>query len=132
MLYGCVTWSPRACHYDTLGRAHYSFLTCCIGWRKHNRTDHPIFYLDTLVKTGGESIEATLRKRRILFAGFVARMEDTRLPKCVIFGELVGGAGSPGDKRKNGWGVFWTTSELSASTPTSGRSQPRTRGKGIR
>ena len=33
------------------------------------------------------------RRRRILLAGFVARMEDTRLPKCVIFGELVGGAG---------------------------------------
>ena len=23
MLYGCVTWSPRACHYDTLCRAHH-------------------------------------------------------------------------------------------------------------
>ena len=22
MLYGCVTWNPRACHYDTLHRAH--------------------------------------------------------------------------------------------------------------
>ena len=27
MLYGCVTWSPRACHYDALRRAHHSFLT---------------------------------------------------------------------------------------------------------
>ena len=93
MLYGCVTWSPRACHYDTLRRAHHRFLTRCIGWRKHNRADRPISYLDTLLKTGSESIEATLRRRRILFAGFVARMEDTRLPKCVIFGEMVGGAG---------------------------------------
>ena len=42
MLYGCVTWSPRACHYDTLRRAHNRFLTRCIGWRKHNRADHPI------------------------------------------------------------------------------------------
>ena len=25
--------------------------------------------------------------------GFLARMEDTRLPKCVTFGELVRGAG---------------------------------------
>ena len=41
MLYGCVTWSPRACHYDTLRRAHHRFLTRCIGWRKHNRADHP-------------------------------------------------------------------------------------------
>ena len=31
MLYGCVTWSPRACHYDTLRRAHHRFLTRCIG-----------------------------------------------------------------------------------------------------
>ena len=28
-----------------------------------------------------------------MFAGFVARMEDTRLRKCVMFGELVGGVG---------------------------------------
>ena len=61
MLYGCVTWSPLACHYDTLRRAHHRFLTCCIGWRKDNRADHPISYLDTLIKTGSESIEATLR-----------------------------------------------------------------------
>ena len=32
MLYGCVTWSPRVCHYDTLRRAHHRFLTRCIGW----------------------------------------------------------------------------------------------------
>ena len=122
MLYGFVTRSPRACHYDTLRRAHHRFLTRCIGWRKHNRADHPNFHLDTLVKTGSESIEATLRRRRILFAGFVARMEDdTRLPKCVVFGEMVGGAGCVGGRKKSGWGVSWTTSELSASTPTSRR-----------
>ena len=46
------------------------------------------------MKTGIESIEATLRRRRILFAGYVARMEYTRLPKCVLFGESVGIADS--------------------------------------
>ena len=92
MLYGCVTWSPRPCHYDTLRRAHRRFLTCCIDWPNQNRVDHLIFYLDTLIKMGSESIEATLRRRRILFAEFVARMEDTRLPKCVMFGELKGRA----------------------------------------
>ena len=50
MLYGCVTWSPRACHYDTLRRAHHRFLTRCIVWRKHNRADHPVSYLDTFIK----------------------------------------------------------------------------------
>ena len=58
ILYCCVTWSPRACHYDTMRRAHDSFLTRCIVWRKNNRTEHPISYLDTLMKTGSESIEA--------------------------------------------------------------------------
>ena len=106
MLYGCVTWSPRACHYDMLRRAHHSFLTRCIGWRKRTRTDHPISYLETLVKTGSESIEATLRKRRILFAGAVARMKDTRLPKCVMFGELVGGAVSSGGQEKEWMGCL--------------------------
>ena len=43
-------------------------------------------------------------------------MEDTRLPKCVMFGELVGGVGCVGGEKKSGWGVSWTTSELSAST----------------
>ena len=35
-----------------------------------------------------------------------------------------------GARKKSGKGVSWTTSELSASTPTSGRLQPRTRGNG--
>ena len=105
-LYGCVTWSPRACHYDSLHRAHHNSLTRCIGWRKNNRADHPVSYLDTLMKTGSESIEATLRRRRILFAGFVVRMEDTRLPEYVIFGELVGARVAWGARKKVGWGVF--------------------------
>ena len=66
----------------------------------------PISYLDTLVKTGSESTEATLRRRRILFARFVACMEDTRLPKCVMFGELVWGAGCAGEGGKRVDRVF--------------------------
>ena len=106
MLCGCVTWSPRAGHYNTLRRAHHRFLTRCIGWRKHNRADHPISYLDTLMKTGSESIEATLRRRRILSAGIVARMEDTRLPKCVMFGETVRAASCVGGQEKEWMGCF--------------------------
>ena len=38
-----------------------------------------------------------MRRRRILSSGFVARMEDTRVPKCVVLGEqLVGDAGCVG------------------------------------
>ena len=106
MLYGCITSSPRACHYDTLRRARHSSLTRCIGWRNNNRADYPISYLDTLIKTGSERIEATLHWRWILFAVFVVRMEDTRLPKCRMFGELLGGVGCVGDQEKEWMGCF--------------------------
>ena len=33
-LYGCVTWTLCACHYDTLRRALHIVLTRFIGWRK--------------------------------------------------------------------------------------------------
>ena len=41
-----------------------------------------------------------------MFAGFVMRIEDTRLPKCVMFGELVGGAGCVGGQEKEWMGCF--------------------------
>ena len=42
-----------------------------------------------------------MRKRRILFAGFVARMGEDRLPQRVMFGELVGGKGYSGGQEKD-------------------------------
>ena len=46
----------------------------CLGRRKRKRDDHALSYANALAKTASESIEAIVRKRRILFAGFVARM----------------------------------------------------------
>ena len=63
----------------------------CLGWRKRKRDDHALSYADALAKTASEGTEAIVRKRRILFAGFVARMGEERLPQRVMFGELVGG-----------------------------------------
>ena len=36
----------------------------------------------------------------------MARMEYTRLPKCVMFGEMVGGAGFVGGQAKEWIGCF--------------------------
>ena len=47
-----------------------------------------------------------MHRRRILFAGFVARMEDTSLPKCAVFGEVVGGAVCVGGKEKEWMGCI--------------------------
>ena len=130
MLYGFVTWSPRACHYDTLRRVRHRLLTRCIGWQRHDPTDHLISYLDPLIETGSDSIEATLRRRRVLFAGFVARMEDTRLPKCVMFGELVGGRGLCGGPGKRVGGVFPERSQTFGIDADQWTAAIQTRGNG--
>ena len=52
------------------------------------------------MKTGTESIDTITRRRWILFAGFVAGMEDTRLPNCAIFGGPMGIAGCVGGQEK--------------------------------
>ena len=42
-----------------------------------------------------------MRKRRILFEGFVARMGEERLPQRVMFGELVGDKSYSGEQQKD-------------------------------
>ena len=101
LLYGCMTWSPNKPEYERLPRVHHSMLLRCLGWRKRKRDDHTLSYADALAKTASESIEAIVRKRRILFAGFVARMGEERLPQRVMFGELVGGKGYSGRQEKD-------------------------------
>ena len=73
----------------------------CLGWRKRKRDDDTLSYANALAKTAAESIEAIVRKRRILFAGFVARLGEERLPQRVMFGEFVGGQGYSGGQEKD-------------------------------
>ena len=68
----------------------------CLGWRKRKRDNHTVSYADALAQTASESIETKVRKRGILFAGFVARMGEKRPPQRVMFGELVQGRGYSG------------------------------------
>ena len=77
--------------------------------------------------------EVIMSRRWILFAGFVKRIEATRLLKGAMFGEMMGGVGLRGGCRKRSrCGVSWTTSEYSVSTPTSRQLQARTRENGAR
>ena len=59
-------------------------------------------------------------------------MEDTRLPKCVMFGELVGGAGCVGGQEKEWTGCFLDDLRAFGIHADSGRLQPRTRGNGAK
>ena len=58
-------------------------------------------YKDALQRTKCESIETTVRMRRLLCSGALLRMGDHRLPKRVMSGELDNaGKRGPGGKEK--------------------------------
>ena len=89
----------------------------CLRWRKRKRDDHTLLYADALAQTDSESIAVMVRKRRILFAGFVARAGDERPIQMVRLGELVGGKGFSGGQRKD-WLVHLKGGERLLRGPT--------------
>ena len=78
----CVARSPTVANLAILRAAHHRLLLRCIGW-KDERCDgyHMLTYAYALAKTGRENVETAVRNRRILLAGFVARMDNQRLTK---------------------------------------------------
>ena len=87
LLYGYVTWTTRQENCRKLRTVHHRVLLRIIGARQH-RSDHRVLsYNRALELTGCDSIEATLRARRLLWAGALTRMDDGRLHKRVMSGE---------------------------------------------
>ena len=91
LLYGCMMWAPRRDHYRLLRRTHHRLLLRVIGYRRERGTYRQLSYAQALKKTGCQSVEATIRQRRLLFAGAMARQPAGRLPKRLMDGKLVGG-----------------------------------------
>ena len=90
LLNGCSTWTLRQEHYAKLRTAHHRVLLSIIGAQR-KRPDHRMTsYNRALEITRCESIETTLRSRRLLRAGALIRMSGGRRPKRIIFGNLEG------------------------------------------
>ena len=73
LLYGCVTWAFGKEHNAELQTAHHRFLLRFIGFQRRQRTDHFMSYAKALKKAQCESVEMTIRKRRLLNAGGIQR-----------------------------------------------------------
>ena len=91
LLYGCMTWAPRRDHYRLLRTTHHRLLLRVIGYRRERGIYQQLSYAQVLKKTGCQSVEATIRQRRLLFAGAMARQPAGRLPKRLMDGTLIGG-----------------------------------------
>ena len=90
LLYGCSTWTLRQEHYAKLRTVYHRVLLRIIG-AQCKRPDHRMTsYNRALEITRCESIETTLRTRRLLWAGTLIQMSGERLPKRIMFGNLEG------------------------------------------
>ena len=99
LLYGCVTRSPSKADYDRVRKVHHQMLLRFLGWRKRKRDNHILSYANVLVRTDSESVETTVRRRTMLFAGFVARMGEELLPRRVMFRGMLGSKGYSGGQQ---------------------------------
>ena len=90
LLYGCSTWTFRQEHYAKLRTVHHRLLLRIIGAQR-KRLDHRMAsYNRALEITGCDSIETTLRARRLLRAGTLIRMSGGWLPTRIVVGNLEG------------------------------------------
>ena len=104
LLYGCAAWTPLKGDYQKLRTAHHRMLLRILGaWCRSQ--DHRILsYHLALQRTGCESIETTVRTRRLLWAGALTRMDDHRLPRRIMVGALE----NPGRRGRGGKEREWT------------------------
>ena len=65
----------------------------CTGFQKKKRTDHLLSYRLALEIASSESIETTVRRRRLVLAASILGLGDHKLPKRLMVGVLIDGTG---------------------------------------
>ena len=84
LTYGCETWTPYRKHIKMLDAFHLRKLRsiCNISW-KDRITNHEV-----LSRCQISGIESFLVKSQLRWTGHVIRMEDHRLPKIMLYGQI--------------------------------------------
>ena len=96
LLYGAESWVIYSRHLRLLERFHQRCLRTILNihWSDFVTNN------EVLKQAGITSVEATLMKIQLRWVGHVSRMEDHRLPKIVLYGELSSGHRDRGAPRK--------------------------------
>ena len=84
LLCGCETWTVYRRHLEQLERFHQRALCSILGIRWQDRDTNT----EVFERTNCVSIEAMLLKSCLHWTGHVVRMENHRIPKQLLFGEL--------------------------------------------
>ena len=92
LLYGSEAWTTYMRQEHRLNAFHMRCLRRILGisWQDHipNR--------DVLVRAGVSSMHSLLSQRRLRWLGHLQRMDDGRLPKDILYGQLARGKRRPG------------------------------------
>ena len=92
LLYGNETWTPYARQEKRLNTFHLRSLRCILGISWQGKVTNT----DILSHTGLPTMHTLLRKCWLYWLGHVCHMEDGRIPKDVLYGELTSGQRSIG------------------------------------
>ena len=87
LLYGAESWTCTQDEYARLNAFHTKRLRTLAGKKRDK-----IRNADLLMLARMRPLENYVRYYRLRWAGHVRRMDDSRLPKRVLFGELAGGS----------------------------------------
>lgn len=84
LLYGSETWCTYRRHEHRLNAFHFRCLRTILGftWKDH------VPNTAILSTTKSTDMYTVLRIRRLRWAGHTCRMDDSRLPKALLFGEI--------------------------------------------
>ena len=87
LLYGSEAWTLYSSHERKLNTFHMRCLRRLLGitWQDRIRNE------DVLKRAGTWSMQCILTQRRLRWLGHVCRMDDGRIPKDLLFGELATG-----------------------------------------
>ena len=96
LLYASESWTTYQRNVKPLERFHQRCLRQILGIKWQSKTPDT----EVLDMAGSMSIAARLMKNQMRWAGHLARMDDSRLPKQLFYGELSVGMRPPHGPRK--------------------------------
>ncbi|KAJ8047823.1 hypothetical protein HOLleu_06930 [Holothuria leucospilota] len=87
LLYGSETWTTYAKHQRRLNSFHLRCIRRILGISLEDKVPNT----EVLSRAGLPTMFTLLKQRRLLWLGHVRRMEDGRIPKDILNGELASG-----------------------------------------
>jgi hypothetical protein len=96
MTYGCETWVNYRRHTKSLEKLQQRHLRQLLRIRWF----HKISNAEVLRRSNCHSIDTILSRALLRWSGHVVRMNDNRLPKNILYGELTNGKRKQGGQRK--------------------------------